>query len=448
MLQERTLGQRRLQDIKNEIISLNRQLESGEYAEAKVRATKQVDEALLNAQAKRALLDREVKAKIEGQKQRTAGEKFLNYLHIPKSLRASFDLSAPGRQGIWLAYANPDHAAVAFGRQLKAWADPVASERMQQAILNRPNAALYKRSGLYIATHGGSLTSAEEQFGTRLFPQWKRLNPFEASERAYVTYLNSVRADAFDRMMRAAGTQDLATATQIAQYVNSASGRGGTQSETLEAMARGLAPVLWSPRYAMSRIDLVTGRSLWAKNAAARKTIAAQYARSAVGLGAVLALLHLGTQASLIADPREGNILSTDYLKPKYGDTRLDVAGGTTQPVVATSRFITGKSKDSTGKIKSAQRSGTLAQQFRYKLAPTWSALWSTVEGKNAISEPFGPLGEGKSVPEGIWDVVRDTAVPLSMAEIVEAGVKDGLSPEDLWTLLNIVGVGVQTYKD
>jgi hypothetical protein len=80
-----------------------------------------------------------------------------------------------------------------------------------------------------------------------------------ASNRAYVVYLNRLRADMFDAMsatLARNGEPTMAEYKAIAQYINVATGRGSF-GKKFDKATDALAAVFFSPRYVASRFNFI-----------------------------------------------------------------------------------------------------------------------------------------------------------------------------------------------
>jgi hypothetical protein len=428
-------------DIEAEIADLQRQLETGELKGPQTKQQKALTRQLENLKAERDLLRGEVSGRITQPSQNAV----INLINAPKTLKSSVDISAAGRQGWFLGLANPDKVPAAFWDQLKAMASPKGAIRVQNDILKRENAALYKRGKLYLGAMDGTVNHAEEAFSARLFPGWRKLNPFRASERAYTAYLNRIRADVFDRMVKWHGG-DLSNEQLeiIGNFVNVASGRGGASVPGLDKAAEALNLAFFSPRFVASRFELLAAqpltRSLGAKGVSkARRIVARQYAQMLGMLGGVYMLVK-GAGGEVSADRA-----SADFGKIKIGNTRIDPLAGVQQAIVLGHRLLTGEYTTTKGeKIDlndpkyGGMTKGDVAMRFlRSKLSPTAGAAYSLMEGKNFIGEEYD------------WkNAARDLTLPISLQELVEGAMEDGWNKDDFLGLLNFIGFSTSTYKD
>lgn len=394
---------------------------------------------------------------LEDRRNRTTSQKIkdvaLDVLNVPRSVMTSMDLSAVLRQGSVIGFGNPRMAAKSIGPMLKALMSERNAAIVEQEIAGRPNAPRYKESKLYLAPKDDVvMTHREETMRSNLAEKIPGLGRgVKASQRAYVAYLNKLRADSFDSLTSALEgdgkrmTSDEAKA--VANYVNVATGRGelGRYSGAAEA----LSTIMFSPRLLASRFQVLAGQPIYRAAKASprvRNAIAGEYAKYLAGLGTVVALGGLAG-ASIEKDPR-----SSDFGKLKFGNTRIDVMGGLSQNAVLLSRLFSGSTKNEIGDTKSlvaedgkslrygdASIAEVLGNFGRSKLAPVPGAALDIRQGSNMVGEKVTPLG-----------ALGQMLMPLSIspkdiqAIMQEHGVAAGTAIE----LLNLLGAGVQHYEN
>jgi len=438
--------------LEKEIGDLQESLRSGEYKVSQKKERSRSRE-LERLKAQRDLLKGEIKGRIESLRPKGLGEKVVGAWNLPKTLKSSIDISAPGRQGWILGITNPGKSVKAFGRQLRAMASPEAAVRYQNELLNRPNAAQYKESGLHLSPIDGGMNAGEEAFAKNFIgsTKWRRFNPFRGSERAYVTYLNQLRADVFDRMVKSLGDKPGADDLKaIANYVNVASGRGGASLDSLgfSKAAEALNVVGFSPRYATSRFEYALGQPMarWDKTSLkARGLIAGEYAKFLGGMAAVLGMAK-GAGADVNMDPT-----SSDFGKIRIGNTRIDVGAGLLQPIVLMSRIA--QSKYTTASGRAIDLDAPFDREFKEKGDPTgWDVVARFMRSKASpaagvtinMIDRQDYLGKEYGWNRAFFDLIA----PLSVQETVEGLVEDGFSKEDAMGLLNFLGFNTSTYSN
>ncbi|MDD4891971.1 MAG: hypothetical protein PHU85_18785, partial [Phycisphaerae bacterium] len=210
-------------------------------------------------------------------------------LNLSRAVLTSMDLSAVLRQGGFVTLGHPVMGARAFTGTLRA-VRRSGADAVRLEIQNRPNAALYKRAGLHLSEEGGPLANMEEAYMSR---HADKIPGVGASQRVYVAFLNRLRADLFDSMVKGLGDNgqvSLEEAKAVANYVNVATGRGSFKNTSTAAV---FSTTLFSPRLWASRIQLLMGQPAWRGSWRTRKLVAAEYARFLGGLAVVYGVAHL-----------------------------------------------------------------------------------------------------------------------------------------------------------
>jgi len=370
-------------------------------------------------------------------KPRGIWEHIADPFNTARALMTSLDLSAVLRQGGFIVIGNPTRAAKAMPAMFRAMLSEKARQKINKEIRNRPNAPLYKKAGLFLSDILGKLTQFEEAYMTR----WAAKIPgIAASERAYSTFLNKLRADTFDTLVATltkGGQPTLQEIQVIANFINVATGRGSLGS--LEKNAIALNTVFFAPRYVTSRFQLMVGQPLFKGTARTRKLIAGEYARFLIGMGTVYLL------SNMIGGDTEPDPRSSDFGKIRFGNTRLDPLSGISQTAVVTSRLVTGKIKSTqTGELKiirgdvkfgQSDSFDILTRFLRYKLSPMFSTAVNVATGEDPVGQPVTPKS-----------TVKNLVIPLAMKDIHETIQEQGLPKGASMGLLSIFGMGLQTY--
>ena len=338
-------------------------------------------------------------------------------------------------------------------RMMQALVSEDAFDRIQSEISLRPNAqsGAYKSGKLYFAEIGDvKLSKMEESIMSELA---NKIPGVRASNRAFIGFLNLMRADQFDAMhaklVRGAATKEQLEA--LGNFVNVATGRGNMG--TAAAAAETLATVFFSPRLLWSRFQILSGQPLRQGDSATRKMVAQEYARTLTGLGLVLAA-GIAAGAGGEDDPR-----SSDFGKLRFGDTRLDPMMGLAQVSVLLGRIITGETKTASGSINplredyrlmnlfrevkrhDAPRYGTsdtsdvIARFLRTKLAPNLSTAINLATGKDVVGQEVTPQNA----------LIGMT--PLSFQELYPVMREQGIPRGTVLTLLGLFGMGLQNYS-
>lgn len=384
------------------------------------------------------------------QAKRSAGRKFIDnaveLFGASRSLMTSFDISAPFRQGGFVALGdlvtNPRRFVRQFRKMLGSLRSEGNLERSQAEISLRPNAELYKKSGLHLADLGEKMTAREESMMSKLA---EKVPGVRASNRAYMTFLNKQRADLMDAYVEAMGGKDVVTAEQaqfLADGINDFTGRGFTPKSWAGAMNT-FAKFLFSPRNLLSRFNVLTLRPIFRGviggpkvGAKARALMALQYGKFVGGLAAFYGMAKLAgmmtdEDVKIETDPR-----SSDFGKVRMGKTRIDPMAGMQQVAVLAARTISGRLKPKKG--GSAPITGQVYGNFlRSKMAPIPGGLLDLRLGKNVVGEKVG-----------VGDFSTGLLLPLSASsDVVEVYREHGPVKGTVIELLNLMGMGMQNYR-
>lgn len=369
-----------------------------------------------------------------------------------RALRSALDVSALLRQGKLALASRPTSWAKAVAPSIRALASPLAHFKAEQALLARPNArsGLYARAGLEITEVAGKLSKQEEAFLTRGVAH--KLPGVKASERAYVTFLNQLRANLFDTLQESLSRKGvpltLGEAKVIANYANVMTGRG----DLGKAAAAGelLSSVFWSPRWLASRFQMLLAQPLyygvlsgkvgWREGARARRAVAKEYARIAIGLGTLYGLAY----AAFAPDSSDAGPYSSDFAKLIQGKTRFDPWAGLQQTTVLLNREVGGKTTTLSGKTTPLRPApygkptavSTATQFLRQKLAPAPDAIVNAFQGENAVGEPvtFG-------------STLRDLLVPIAWQDVLSLMEDQGVERGVALQILQLMGEGISTYE-
>lgn len=442
------IKKRYLADIQN----LTDRLENGVFTLPEPKAKRPMDMELAKLDYQRFELKKQIKNKIDSLKPQTIWEHASEPFNAARAMMTSLDVSAVLRQGGFIAVGNPARAAKAIPDMLRSMFSEEKAYQINKAIFERENAPLYHRDGLFLSEPGyGGLNPQEEKFVSRIAG---KLPGVKQSERAYVTFLNKLRADSYDAMVRTLAKNGEATAEEgaaIANFINVATGRGKLDGKWQKS-ADAMNTIFFAPRYITSRFQLLTGQPFTGgfKNAAeaalgkaslpgsvrTRKMIAQEYAKYLIGMGVVYSL---GAAAGgyLEADPR-----SSDFGKIKFGETRLDPTSGLSAATVFLSRLASGSTKTAKGEIQplrgegSTQNAAGVMGRFVWsKLAPIPSAVVNTITGENLVGQKTGLLREAARL-----------FIPIGIPDIYDAMQEQGVPKGTATSLLSLAGMGMNTY--
>lgn len=372
-----------------------------------------------------------------------AWQEFWELINLPRAILASFDLSAPLRQGGLLLPGHPLEWAKNIRPMIRAFADEKFAREWYKRLTTGTAASRREAAGLFVSEFGqDALTLAREEM---YITKWASKFPFlRHSERAYAMYLNGLRADIFDNVVR--GWDDLVKAgkwtpeelltreRQLAGFLNAASGRGTLGP--LKNYGQILSGLWFSPRLTISRVEAPIRVAASLGTPGVRKELAKDLVGFvATGVG-ILSLLKLSGAADVELDPR-----SSDFGKIKLGPTRIDFWAGY-QPIVRyTAQFIKGERKTiGTGEFFPADRNEIVLRFLQSKLSPQAGAVVDLWRGETYMGEQMaGTMDVGQ---REAWNRL----VPLFIQDMVEAGKMEGW-PGMLKVAPAGLGMGAMTFE-
>jgi hypothetical protein len=245
--------------------------------------------------------------------------------------------------------------------------------------------------------------------------------------------MNRLRFDVWNAMRQARGGVDPA---QIATFVNEATGRA--KLGAFESSAVVLGRLMFSPRFFVSRVQLLLGHSLWRGNLATRGVIATEYAKMLIGLGSFYAMVNVGLSVrgkkpEIGTDPR-----SSDFGKIKLGNTRVDPLAGVAQVFVFLSRMGTGETTNAKGRSHAMTPDEKLATMVRFarsKANPVIGSAVNLITGSDMTGRRTDFLNEAINY-----------AGPMTYSDVYKALEDQGVPEGAIIGLLALLGNGVQTY--
>jgi len=414
-------------------------------------------------------------------------------LNLPRSLAASFDMSAPLRQGLILTVSHPGRASRAFFQMGKDFFSPKNFGAFTEALRSDPMLPLSQASGLHLASLGaaGSLGRAgargggEEVFRSTLAESIPLIGRgVKASERAYVGYLDRLRFDVFKdsaKRFEKLGLnpeRDAGAFTDLARWINIASGRGSLGK--FDRVMGEAGQVFFSPRFMAARLQTFNPMTYVRMHPAVRKQAAKELvALGGAGMGVTALGKAAGAEVEL--DPR-----STDFGKLRYGHTRIDPSGGF-QPYVrllaqlagghetlyqrkggritevgpawktGVRKTLGGELKPLTGEGPFAESRATVIGRFaRGKLSPQAGLVADFFMGHNMLGDPleWGPnvaaaVERGAPREEVFREVTKtkewELFVPMFLQDVSEAMQQEGLIGAAL-AASSFFGGGVGSY--
>lgn len=374
-------------------------------------------------------------AKAVGKLDRSRVNTVIDTLGIGKSLISSMDLSATLRQGLILSLLHPTKVPVWFGRQVKALLSEKWALEMDDVMRANPVFQKWEARGAYFAPiTEATARTAEEAFPSRFA---ERIPGIKRSSRAFNTYVNQARIATLEQAeasMVAQGANE-AQLKLFAEFVNSASGRGGVPV-SLEKYMPALNATLFSPRLQLATLQLPRqiGRMLISDNPYMRKEGAKALVTFVGGGVSLLGLLQLSGVSKIETDPRSG-----DFAKIKIGETRLDIWRGYVQYARFAAQLLSGERKSAYGNMNKAERSEIVSRFMQSKSAPIVGLLADILRGENYQGAPIF------NDTTGFSKAARERIVPLAAQDVIDAMEMNGIN--GLWTAAPAtLGIGVLTY--
>lgn len=363
-----------------------------------------------------------------------------NALNFPRTIMSSMDLSAPFRQGLFLV--NRKEFWKALPNMMKQAVSERKFDQMNAEYQSRPTYRLMERSGLALSDLGGNLSKREEAF----MSQWAEQMPVigklvRGSERAYTGFLNQVRADTFDSLVKQseeAGIdlkKDPKALKDIASFINAATGRGSLGK--FNGSVPLLSAIFFSPRLMASRLTLLNP-AYYARLSPVVRKEAVKSLLSLGGIALTLTSLAKMAGADVESDPR-----SSDFGKIRTGDTRYDILGGFGQYITLGARLVSNETKNAKGQVKQLgkgygddTRLDVAGKFLTNKESPIASFVTDYLRGSNAIGEPFETR-----------KAIAERFVPMFAKDAAEMMQKYGAGEGAAKVAPSMIGIGVQDYK-
>jgi hypothetical protein len=326
-------------------------------------------------------------------KDRTWGQKlksgWVETWAAPKALIASFDLSAPFRQGILplsqLLLTNPGKAFKMFTKMHGfAFGKSEKFDDYMARVKTSPEYQMMKDAKLYLADQNAEISAREENIASN----WMKKVPIYGqtvkktingktytlpgadvvgrSERAYSGFLNQIRIEMFltgAAKLQEAGysmSKDKEVFESLAHHINNSTGRGSAKekktdvgiSRTVNSLSNNLGWLFFSPKLIISRVNTFLNPVYYARLSPPVRKMAAKQLLSfygVIGLSVILAKLmddEDDDSFSMELDPR-----SSDFLKIRLGNVTIDFTGGAAQYYRLMTQLASGQKKQKGGKM-------------------------------------------------------------------------------------------------
>jgi len=381
--------------------------------------------------------------------------------NIPRLAMTGFDMSAPLRQGYILSLRRPYLVSEAAKTMVKAFFKEEVIKGLDKDIQSRPNVSLYEKAKLHLADmETGDILKGSRQeesyIGNNLvrkgldklkkYPIIGELAKFldlgiSGAERAFNSYLNKMRVDSFDAIIdgyKKAGTEITDKLIQdTGKLINLVTYRGNL-GKYGERIAPLLNAVLFAPKNLAAKFQLLNP-AIYAKMEKPARIELLRSVGTMVGVNmAILSLAKL-SGANIELDPR-----SPDFLKMRWGKTRLDPWGGFQQIIRFLSQMTTGEVKSSdSGLIRELDpkqfpyitRADLIGSFIRSKTSPSAGLIWDAFAEETMIGEDVFLDKE-----------LIEKTIPLYIQDIADLVKTDGI--ENIgFALPAFFGWGLQAYK-
>jgi hypothetical protein len=347
----------------------------------------------------------------------------------PWSILTSYDLSFT-RQGWMMAFSKP---GLFLRTQGRAWRMLASEDYFSYIELKRKTHPLYQeaiRKGVEETTTG-TVGSTEEMFASKLVQKLPGIHP---SARAFVGALNELRFGWYFSMRESNEGLGMTSKQQkeLGTLANDLTGRGKLPKALKTLQKSGL--IFFAPRLQAARVRTIT--DLATMKGPARKMLAGTLIKF---LGLTLSTLWLLDKDDDITV--EWNPKSSDFLKVKYQNTRIDITGGYQQLLRYAAQMVYGKRKSTvTGREYDVDRKDVFSRFIQSKLSPHAGLaldLWrgETFRGDKLRLET-GPIARQ----------FYDRLTPLFFQDVIDAANYQGMGVATAIAPLAFHGVGVQTY--
>ncbi len=365
---------------------------------------------------------------------------------LAKSLKATLDVSAIGRQGFKTIFTHPKEWALNSGRTFADVFKTLARKTSDERVMDGLKAEIYSRKNSLNGTYDRmklDIGKGEEAYPSSLpekIPGLGRV--FKASEVAYQGFLTRLRADVADAYVKLAEKQgvdltDKFQAEAVGSLVNSLTGRGhafiGKGGEIINS-------TFFSPKSFQANLDFLTAHSMEKMSGFARKQAVINILKVVGGTAGVLAIANAVRPGSVETDPR-----SADFGKIRVGDTRFDVSGGMSSLLTLAARIFTQSSKSSiTNKVapfgtKMGEQTGTdvLLSFLGNKLSPVAGLGRDVIRQQDSKGNPITLGGE-----------IYDTFTPLPITNAIELMNSSDSKAEKIAAMVaDALGVATNTYS-
>lgn len=368
------------------------------------------------------------------------------------ALVASVDNSFIGRQGMNTLRTHPTVWYKGAVNSFSTIYQSIKSKDGAQAAKDAVMASVYSSPHYINGNYDTAklIPKTEEQYPANLperIPGIGRV--FSASESAFTNSAIIMRTKTFDLVYDIAEkngvVMDKAQIQDIGRLVNSATARGdlGKSGDGIVRL------VLWAPKMLKASWDVLTAHTGGAglktpfARKEARKNAAKIYA-SLIATGVIVDLL-IKANSDDPSDGVEPNPISSDFMRGKVGDTRIDLTNGMGSLITFIARGITGKTKSTNSGIISDLNSGDYGSKTYFDVAIDFLANKTTPLVKAGIDIARGRDFAGKKPTLGSATLKLTT--PISVQNFIENYQNEENLFSIFGSVLDIVGINANTYS-
>lgn len=377
--------------------------------------------------------------------------KILDLANMPRALLASFDMSAPFRQGAILqarmiSKGQFGDLADAYKQMFKAFATEKHAVNIDDLI--RSGKRFEDRmahAGYHAPIMNKTFTTGEEQFFSEFGSKW--IPGVRRSERSFNTFMNTLRdkqynntIDMWERWAAKEGssvtTEMIEEAkTSLNRLINAASGRGHLPQVLEGNLGALLNATLFSPRLLISRLQfpfIMMDKRVpeLVRREAAKETLAF------LGFGASILTMASLAGAKIVGDPR-----SSDFGKIKFGNTRIDVWAGYLQFFRLAAQLASGERKTALGEIEPLTRYEALERFIQSKTSPATGLVVDLLKGESYMGDDMSLKSED------LTKQAKNRLVPLFLQGLMDA-MEDQGPMGGLLSVPEFFGAGTQTYNN
>jgi hypothetical protein len=354
-------------------------------------------------------------------------DELLDIGYAPWSIITSIDMSMAGRQGLKILFNDPKLWGRSVGRAYRMFA---SEDYYNFALLRLQSHPLYSQAikdGVE-QTGLGEMQTGEERFMSKHVQKIPGLRP---SGRAYVGGLQQLRFGWYYNVIENAGNGlTIQQRKDIATLANDLTGRG--KLPNVLRKVQNVMPIFFAPRLYAAQIRSIT--DLGTLGSPARKILAGTLVKF-IGLS-------LGTLALLGSHPDldvEWNPLSADFLKIRYGNSRVALLQGYEPMIRTIFQLAAGKRKATeTKRLYTAERKEILWRFIQSKLSPPAGLAVDLWRGETFLGKKITPQG----IPENIYERIT----PLFIQDVIDTMRWQGIGTTAAIAPLAFHGITVQTY--